>query len=249
MSQVFQSKLFENQKTKLKKRNSIKLKQSIDYKCSKRKSNIIDNSSQKNIIINNKNSTRYSIKNISDKNDDFTNVDLSKNIMSIKKNPTKTQNMPKNDSNKKIDNHLFNNEDNSININKKNRNQNNMTKVNYKIYAETFCKILNVNPNDRQNMKINLQTFSYCDYLYYILNKKNKIKAKIIDKFASFLENALSVEDVIRRVIDLEIIISLIKAKFGKEFTFGNYIKAWIKKDSEMKKLLENENQRIDNNS
>ena len=60
-----------------------------------------------------------------------------------------------------------------------------------------------------------------------------------------FLENTLSIEEIIRRAIDLEIIISFIQLKFGKEFNLVNYMKIWIKKDDELKKLLENESKNL----
>ena len=64
---------------------------------------------------------------------------------------------------------------------------------------------------------------------------------KLIDKLSTFLENILSVEEIVKRAIDLEIITSFIQLKFGKEFNLVNYMKTWVKKDSEFKKLLEDE--------
>ena len=60
-----------------------------------------------------------------------------------------------------------------------------------------------------------------------------------------FFENAISVEDIIRRAIDLEIVVSLIQSKFRKEFNLADHMKVWMKKDAELKKLLEDENKRI----
>ena len=68
---------------------------------------------------------------------------------------------------------------------------------------------------------------------------------KVIDKLWVFLENTLSIEEITRRAIDLEIIISFIQLKFGKEFNLVNYMKIWIKKDDELKKLLENESKNL----
>ena len=67
----------------------------------------------------------------------------------------------------------------------------------------------------------------------------------MIDKLSIFLENILSVEEIIRRAIDLEIIISVIQSKFRKEFNLADHMAIWIKKDNELKKLLENKNKKI----
>ena len=68
---------------------------------------------------------------------------------------------------------------------------------------------------------------------------------KVIDKLWVFLENTLSIEEITRRAIDLEIIISFIQLKFGKEFNLLNYMKIWIKKDDEFKKLLKYESKKL----
>ena len=68
---------------------------------------------------------------------------------------------------------------------------------------------------------------------------------KVIDKLWVFLENTLSIEEITRRAIDLEIIISFIRLKFGKEFNLLNYMKIWIKKDDEFKKLLKYESKKL----
>ena len=69
---------------------------------------------------------------------------------------------------------------------------------------------------------------------------------KIIHKLSIFLENILSVEEIIRKTIDVEILVSFIQLKFGKEFNLVNYMKIWTKKDDELKKILEDEIKKID---
>ena len=71
---------------------------------------------------------------------------------------------------------------------------------------------------------------------------------KIIDKLSKYLENTLSIEEIIGRAIELEVIISFIQTKFGGEFNLINYIEIWKKKDEELKKIIENESKIIDIN-
>ena len=249
MSQVLQSKLFVNTKIKLKKKNDIGLKNNmVDSKsshieCSKF---LIDDSNQKNVIINNENNNNDIIKNvnnITDKNNKLSliNNNISKNKIENKNDfslKEKNEIISENEYNK-IDNHLYkDNKDNKNNIHKKNT-----VKINSKYYSHALSKILGVNPHESQN-KINLHSFSFCDYICYRL-KKNNIKTKMIDKLSIFLENILSVEEIIRRAIDLEIIISVIQSKFRKEFNLADHMAIWMKKDNELKKLLEDENKKI----
>ena len=202
---------------------------------------------QKNII-NSEDSKNVSNKNIKNKINElsFINNDLSKNIMAIKDNCSVKQDskIASEDDYNKMDNNSYNKEDNknikdNMIINKKN-----ITKDNFKFYTETFCKILGVNLNEIQNKK-NFHSFSLRDYLYFIINKKNNVKTKIIDKLINIYENTLSVEEIIRRSFDLEILISHIQLKFGKEFNLNNYMETWMKKDVELEKLFEDENKKI----
>ena len=238
MSHIFKLKLFENSKIKLKKINDTNTKNPVNSRFSVIGSNknLINNSSRENVIIDNKNSKKDRIEKLNSvKNDEINNLndDLSQNkmasekILEIKKN-------------KKIDNHLSNNENNKYNKDK-DTNKKNSTKINSKFYLETLVKLLGVNSNESQNKNIKSNSFSFGDYFYFILKKKNKIKVKLIDKLSTFLENILSVEEIVKRAIDLEIITSFIQLKFGKEFNLVNYMKTWVKKDSEFKKLLEDE--------
>ena len=71
---------------------------------------------------------------------------------------------------------------------------------------------------------------------------------KFIDKLSIFLEKTLSIEEIIQKEIYIEIAISFIELKFGKEFNSFNYMKIWLKKDNELKKLLEDEKKKIYNN-
>ena len=245
MSQVFQSLLFEDSKIKLEKRNINKVKYVTDSNSSQKKlKNLTNNSNQKNKIINNRG--KDSIKNINiinnEKNEsNYIDDNLSKNIMVIKNNSSKEQNILQNDYNEKIDISLNNNEDNKI-------NKKNINKINPIFYTKTFFKILRVNPNESQNKKINLHSFSYCDYFRFILNKKKNNRMKFIDKLSIFLEKTLSIEEIIQKEIYIEIAISFIELKFGKEFNSFNYMKIWLKKDNELKKLLEDEKKKIYNN-
>ena len=258
MSLVFKSKLFENSKIKLKKINVNGVKNSGNSKSSliERNNNLVDNSSRENVIIHNKDSKKDSIEKLNNvKNDDDSNIlndDLSQNKMAIKKNLGIEKKTTKKDYNKNIDSHLYNNENNKDNKDNKDKNidttKKNSTKFNSKLYSEKFAKLLGVNYNESQNKIIKSRSISFGDYFYYILGKKNKIKVKLIDKLSKILENKLSVEEIIRRAIDLEIIASYIQLKFGKEYNLVNYMKIWVKKDNEFKKLLEEEGKKTDAN-
>ena len=148
-----------------------------------------------------------------------------------------------NDYNKIYNNSYINKDNKNIKDNTM-INKKNVTKDDFKLYTEDFCKILGVNLNEIQN-KNNFRSFSLRDYLYFIINKKNNVKAKIIDKLTDIYENTLSVEEIIRRSFDLEILISQIQLEFGKEFNLNNYMETWMKKDVELEKLFEDENKKI----
>ena len=185
ISQVLKLKLFENSKIKPIKINANKVKNSVNNsKSSKRESNnnLIDNLSRENAIIHNKYNKKENIKNIKntkniniiyDKNNEsnLANDDLSQNVMVIKKNFSITHNSSKNKYDKKIDNNNKDNKDDNTNINKKN-----IIKVNSKRYLETFSKLLGVNAHEIQKKNIYFRSFSFRDYLYFILKKKIILK-------------------------------------------------------------------------
>ena len=64
---------------------------------------------------------------------------------------------------------------------------------------------------------------------------------KIINKLSNYLEEELSVEEIFGRAIDMEIIIFIVQNKFAKEYNSVNYMKIWMKKDDELKRILEGE--------
>ena len=247
MSHVLQSKLFNDKKINMKKENII-VKNIIDYKSSQRdfNNNLIDNSNSNNEMINNENFKNNSNKSINKENINKLNLinnnkTVNKNDFSIKGKSGITS---ENEFNKKIENNSCNNEDhidnNNIYTNKKK-----LSEINSGYYSKIFGKIIRANSNGNQT-KINTHSFSFSEYLYFIL-KKNNVRAKIIEKLSIFLQNTLSVEEIIRRGIDLEILISFIQSNFKQEFNLENHMKVWIKKDIELKKLLEDESKINDN--
>ena len=250
MSRVFQSKLFLNSKNKLKQKSIIKVKSKICPKTSQKNLNdsLKNSSSQKNIIIKNEDdkNIKLNIDDINNKNNELSliNTDLAKSMLNIKNNDLEKRKNKlniKNDYNKNIDSDLFcKNEDNKNNNIIDNKINN--TKVNYNLYSEIFIRILGISHVETQKKWVNPNSFSLRDYFYFIINKKKNIKIKIIDKLSKFLERTLSIEEIIGRTIDLEIITSFIRMRFGKEFNLVNYMKVWMRKDNELKKILENEN-------
>ena len=257
MSRVFQSKLFFNSKNKLKQKSIIKVKSKIYPKTSQRILNdsLINSSSQKNIIIKNEDNKnkKLNIDDINNKNNELSliNTDLAKSMLNIKNNDLEKRKNKlniKNDYNKNIGSDLLcNNEDNKNNNIIDNKINN--TKVNYNLYTEIFIRILGISHVETQKKWVNPNSFSLRDYFYFIINKKKNIKIKIIDKLSKFLERTLSIEEIIGRTIDLEIITSFIRMRFGKEFNLVNYLKVWMRKDNELKKILENENNAIIKNN
>ena len=71
---------------------------------------------------------------------------------------------------------------------------------------------------------------------------------EIAKRSSLFIENVLSAEEIIKRGIDSEITTSLIKSKFGKKFDLTEYVKALMKKDDELKKLLDDERKKMNTN-
>ena len=246
MSKIFQSKMFLNPENELKQKSIVRVKNKLDFKTSQRMNDgLINNLSQKNVIIKSEDDKKdIKINMNNDKNNELSliNTDLSKNMLNIKNNYLEKRNsnlIIENDNNKNIESQLLNEDDKSNNII---NNKKCITKINYSLYSETFIKILGVKHGETQKKCVNSNSFTSRDYLYFILNKRKNIKIKIIEKVSKFLENILSIEEITGRAIDLDIIISLIHTKFGKEFNLPNYMRIWLRKDSELKEILENEN-------
>ena len=108
------------------------------------------------------------------------NKTVNKNDFSIKR---KSEIISENEFNKKIENNSCNNEDhidnNNIYTYKKN-----LSEINSGYYSKIFGKIIRANSNGNQT-KINTHSFSFSEYLYFIL-KKNNVRAKIIEKLSIF---------------------------------------------------------------
>ena len=112
------------------------------------------------------------------------------------------------------------------------------------------------NKNDNENkyndkidikpgFKTALNLFSLHDYFVYIFCKNKNNKTKINDKISNLLEDSLSIEEIVKRNINLKKIIKFINSKNGEEFNSFNIMKVLSNIDNEFIEILENEGQKI----
>ena len=127
-------------------------------------------------------------------------------------------------------------------------------------------ELININPgnkidkksnkNDNENkykdkidikpgFKTVLNLFSLHDYFVYIFCKNKNNKTKLIDKISNLLEDSLSIEEIVKRNIDLKKVIQFINSKNGEEFNSFNIMKVLSNIDNEFIEILENEGQKI----
>ena len=251
-SRIFQIKFNPSSKKKIKQNNKIiKVKNNVNNESSNKenKNNLIDYLSQKTSIMNirgNKNRSNYEeINNKSNKLSLINNIS-SKKILIGNNNQ---------DSNKKLSIHnnnsknYENKEDNNSNSLIKNINkENNLKNYNSSQYLDVFFKMIGKRNIEKQRKCIYSRSFSFCDYFSFILNKNKNNKTKIIKILSTFLKESLSIEEIIERKIDLENLISFIKIRLGKRFILPKYLSILLKKETELKKIIEDESKNIISN-
>ena len=250
ISRIFRFKFSASSKTKFKQNNNNKLQNTFDNESSLRgiKNSYIDNISQKSEIMNNKNNkNNINIGNNSQNNIlNLINNNLSKKI-SVDHN--------KNNSSKELSikgnisqNQVNNKDNNSYSLNN-NISGNNFKKFESIQYLEVFLKIIGKNNIEKERKRTNPNSFSLCEYFSFIFNKKKNNKSKIIKKVSDYFENSLSIEDIIERKIELEIIVDHITKKLRKGLNLKSYVNILLKNDSEFKQIIEDEKKQIITNN
>ena len=66
----------------------------------------------------------------------------------------------------------------------------------------------------------------------------------MIGKISDFFENSLSIERIIIRAINFERIKHLIKMRLNEDYNEVNFFKILIKRDKELKAIIENESKK-----
>ena len=94
---------------------------------------------------------------------------------------------------------------------------------------------------------LNIKSFNSFEFILYFFCGSKTNKTKIIEKVTHFYESSLSVEEIIERVMILEIMYEVIKAKLGNEYNLEDYFKIKIEKDKELNGILEKEIKKFDN--
>ena len=248
VSRIFQFKFNTFSKKKLKQNDKIKKPKSFSNESpeGRIKNNLISNITQKTTKINNKdnkNINNYSPIKINNRNSElsFINNNSSRKIFgkknindSAKKLSVQSSNLQKNEIGMNNNLNLLNN------INKEKI----LKKYNNAKYLEMFLKITGKR-NIENKGKCTKDAFSFGDYFSFIFNKNKNNNTKVIQKLSTFFEDTLSIEEIIERKIYLETVIYFIKMKLGKELNFTKYVNILLKRDSELKQIIEDESKNI----
>ena len=93
--------------------------------------------------------------------------------------------------------------------------------------------MLGVGINNKNSDKI--ISFNFSDYFFSFFSSEKNNKTKLINKLAIFMENSLSIEEIISKSIDVDKINKIIKLKFKDEFNSINFMELILNNNKELK--------------
>ena len=144
------------------------------------------------------------------------------------------------------DKYRFNNNDIKIDEENNNNSSNNYS-INNKKLLEILFNMLGIYTDNQNHDKHSNTSLNFNDYFISIFSSEKNNKTKLIDKISIFMENSLSIEEIISRSIYLEKISRIIKLKFEDELNSINFMEIILNSNNELKKILEDEGKKNNN--